>query len=425
MLIGWRRRLTSLLTQAVRRWRWIVSVFLVALMAGVGVWVSPHVRAWHHRRAARAEVLHYHNSQAIHHLLLCRAIWPRDPEALLLSARAARRAQVYGDSDLLLRMYRDVRGRDEAYTFEHLLLTAESHVDEVSETCWKCVEEGRFDGPLLMEALTRGYLRQYRLGQARLCLNRWKELEPDNPQPFYLEGLFLLDYLHDSPDAVNSYRRAVELDGDHEEARLGLAVALLECRNFAEATEHFERLLRSQPEHPRVQVGVAECRNGSGDTAEATRVVDEVLARYPNLSPALSLRGQLALKNGQWREAEVALKQALRGNALDHRARYSLVLCLEQSGQEEAARRERQQLHQMEQDVARFHEIVTKEIAERPTDPALHCKLGQLLLRSGQYEEGVRWLQSALHLNPHYAPAQQALAESLSQANGEVQPTSP
>jgi predicted Zn-dependent protease len=102
-----------------------------------------------------------------------------------------------------------------------------------------------------------------------------------------------------------------------------------------------------------------------------------------------------------------------------------LVLCLEQSGQEEEARRERQQLHLLEQDVARFHEIVTKEIAERPADPALHCTLGQILMRSGQREEGIRWLQSALHLNPNYAPAQQALAESLSQPDGEGKPTSP
>ncbi|HTV54213.1 MAG TPA: tetratricopeptide repeat protein, partial [Terriglobia bacterium] len=377
------------------------SLMLFVLLASIvvaGICVRPHLLAWYHRRAARLEDERYHNTQAIHHLLICRAIWPRDPETLLLASRAARRAQVYGDSELLLRIYREIRGRDEAYTFEHLLLTTECRVDEVSETCWKCIEQDRFDAPLLMEALTRGYLRQYRLGQARLCLNRWKELQPANPQPYYLEGLFQLDYLHDSPDAVNSYRRAVELDADHEEARLGLAVALLDCRNFAEAAEHFELLLQSQPENARVQVGVAECCNGSGDTAEAVRIVDDVLARYPNLPSALSLRGQLALKNGQWEEAHIALRQALRGNPLDHRARYSLVLCLERSDREEEARRERQQMQQMEQDVARFHEIVTKEIAERPTDPALHCTLGQLLLQSGQGEEGVRWLQSALHL---------------------------
>jgi tetratricopeptide (TPR) repeat protein len=420
-LASWWQRLTSRLTPAVRR-RWILLFVLLAVTAGVGVWLRPHLQAWYHRRAAREELQRYHTTQAIRHLLLCRAIWPRDPEALLLAARAARRAQVYGDSERLLQIYREVRGRDEAYTFEHLLLAAECRVDEATELCWKCVQEGRFDAPLLMEALTRGYLRQYRLGQARLCLNRWKQEQPDNPQAFCLEGLFLLDYLHDSPDAVDSYRRAVELDADHDEARLGLAVALADCRNFAEAAEHFERLLQGRPDNARLQVGVAECRLGLGETALAARIVDDVLARQPNLAPALSLRGQIALKNGKWEEAEASLRQALRGHPLDHRARYSLVLCFERSGQEEEAKRQRQKMEQIEADVARFHEIVTKDIAERPTDPALHCTLGKLLLRSGQREEGIRWLRNALQLDPHYAPAQQALADYLSQAKDENPP---
>jgi len=153
--------------------------------------------------------------------------------------------------------------------------------------------------------------------------------------------------------------------------------------------------------------------------------VDDVLARQPNFAAALSLRGQLALKSGPLAEAETWLRQALRRNPMDHRARYSLALCLERTGQEGEARRERRHLQQMEEDVARFNEIVTKEIAQRPTDPALHCTLGQLLWRSGQREEGIHWLQSALRLDPHYVPAQQALADYLRQAKREAPPSSP
>lgn len=404
----------------VRRW-WMLLV-LVSLLAVGGVVARPHVRAWHHRRAARLELQRYHTSEAIHHLLICRDIWPRDAETLLLSARAARRAQVYGDAERLLHIYREVRGRDQAYTFEQLLLAAESRVDEVSEACWKGLEEGRYDAPLLMEALTTGYLRQYRLGQARLCLDRWKREQPGNPQAFYLEGLLNLDYLHDSSHAVASYRRAVELDAGHKDARLGLAVALLMDKNTAAAAEQFERLLQSQPDNARVQVGLAECLDDLGRTDEAMRLLNDVLSRQPQLPSALSLRGQLAVKHGQWSEGAETLRQALRRNPLDHRALYSLILCLERSGKEDEARQHRRRLQQMEDDTARFHEIVTKEIAERPRDPALHCTLGQLLLRGGQREEGIRWLQNALRLDPRYAPARQALEEFRRQSKGESQP---
>jgi tetratricopeptide (TPR) repeat protein len=306
-----------------RRWKFLV--LLVGLIAGAGVAVRPHIQAWYYRRAARVELQHYHTGQAILHLLICRAIWPRDPETLLLSARAARRAQVYGDAERLLRIYREVRGRDEAYIFERLLLTAECRVDDVSELCGSHVQAGRFDAALIQEALVRGYLRQYRLGQARFTLDHWKQMQPDNPQVYNLEGLLLLDYLHVSSDAAESYRRAVELDAHLDEARLGLAVALTDCKEFTAAAEQFERLLQSLPDNARIQVGLAECRDGLGETAEAVRLVDEVLARLPQFAPALSLRGQLALKSGRWAEAESCLRQSLRGNSLDRRARYGLI----------------------------------------------------------------------------------------------------
>jgi tetratricopeptide (TPR) repeat protein len=369
------------------------------------------VRAWYHRREARAELQRYHTAQAIRHLLICRAIWPRDPETLLLAARAARRARIYGDSERLLSDYRQVRGRDEAYTFEQLLLAAERRVDETAASCWQCVEQGRFDAVLLLEALTRGYLQQYRFNQAQFCLDLWRQIQPDNPQLFYLQGLFNLDYLHEGFSGEENYRRAVELDPDHEEARLGLAVALLMRNSFARAAEHFQHLRQCQPDNVSVQVNLAECLDALGQTAEAVRLVDDALARQPEYAAALSLRGQLALKSEQWTEAENWLRQALRRNPTDHRARYSLALCLEQNGQPDEAQQQRRRLQQMEEDLARFHKIVIKELAERPQDPALHCTLGQILLRTGQRDEGLRWLQSALRLDPRYVPARQAVEE--------------
>ena len=393
-----------------------IVLVLLGLTIGGGVVARTHLSAWYHFRAARSELEHYHTAQAIRHLRLCRELWLRDPDVLLLAARCARRARVYDDTERLLGMYREARGRDGAFLFEYLLLLAERDLDPVADQCWQYVDEGRYDVPLLLESLSRGYLRQYRLGKARLCLERWRQLQPDHPQALYLEGLLLFDYLQDRPGAVDCYRRALERDPDHEEARLGLAVALLGGKDFAQAAEHLRHLRQCQPDNVRVQVGLAECLDGLGETAEAVRLVDDVLAREPKSAAALSLRGQLAFKSGQWTEAESWLRQALRLNPMDHRAHYSLILCLERDGREEVAGQEQRQLRQREEDVSLFNEIVTKEMPRRPTDPALHCTAGQLLLRNGQREEGVRWLQRALVLDPTYVPARQALADYLRQS---------
>ena len=194
-----------------------------------------------------------------------------------------------------MQKYQQVRGVDDAGSLEQLLLSAERRVDQVTDLCWHYVEQGHPDTPLILEALTRGYLRQYRLGQARMCLEYWQEREPNNAQVYWLQGLLHLDYAHAREPAEASCRRALELDPEHEEARLGLAVALINGKNYEEAAEHLEFLRRRQPDNMSVLVGLAECRDGMGEADEPVRLLDAVLAQQPDSAPALSLRGRIAI----------------------------------------------------------------------------------------------------------------------------------
>jgi tetratricopeptide (TPR) repeat protein len=211
----------------------------------------------------------------------------------------------------------------------------------------------------------------------------------------------------------------VQLDPDHEEARQGLAIALMESKSFAEAAEHLEILRQRQPDNLRLQVGLAECRSALGDSAEAARLVDHVLAEQPQFTRALALRGRLLAYQGNYDAAEPWLRQALERNPSDHQARYDLILCLRSNGKEAEAQQHKQKLLQLEEDLRRFNDIVLRDMVQRPLDPALHCTLGQLLLRSGHRAEGLRWLQNALRLDPQYAPARQALAEYAHQGGTE------
>jgi tetratricopeptide (TPR) repeat protein len=395
---------------------WLAGVLLLGIIAAGLTLAVPQLWAWYHFRAARSALACYHNPQAIRHLQACLRIWPTDGDVLLMTARAARRARAYDEAEHSLEKYQQARGLDEASSFEQLLLSAERGVDQVAGVCRHHVEQGHPDAPLILEALTRGYLRQYRLPEARFCLDRWLESQPDNVQALCLLGQFHLDYERAPDRAVKDYRRAVELDPDHEEARMGLAIVLLEAKNFTDAIKHLEYLRRCQPDNLRVQVGLAECRHALGDGAEAVRLVERVLAQQPEYAPALALRGQLALESDQPEAAETWLRQAVTRDPSDHQARYNLILCLHRNGKEGEVPQHEQLLKQYEEGVKRFNEIVTHDMVERPHDPALHCTLGQLLLGSGHREEGLRWLHSALRLDPQYAPARKALAEYYQQA---------
>jgi tetratricopeptide (TPR) repeat protein len=383
----------------------------VGFIAGALAIAFPHVRAGYHRRAARSELARYHYPQAFRHLQVCLRIWPDDPEVLLMAARATRRAGNHDEAEHLLKKYQQIRGLDEAGSFEQLLLYAERRVDQAADICWRHVEQCHPDTPLLLEALTVGYLRQYRLKEAGMCLNRWRDSEPDNAQMHCLEGLFFLEYVHSRTRAEPSYRRAVELDPEHEVARMGLAIILVDTKEFSEAAEHLEYLLQRQPDNLGAQVGLAECRAGQGEEAEAVRMLEAVLARDPQSAPALSLLGRLALEDGNYEVAESRLREAVALNPTDLLALHNLFLCLQKGGKNEEAQALKHRQEQLEEDLKRFDEIISKDLARRPNDPALHCALGQLLLRGGYRQEGLRWLMSALRLDPQYAPAREALAE--------------
>jgi tetratricopeptide (TPR) repeat protein len=389
---------------------WAISGLVALIAAGVALSV-PHLWAWYHLRAAREELRRYHNPQAIVHLKACLQVWPNDAEVCLLVARSARRARVYNDAEHYLEKYQQLKGCDDALTFEQLLLSAERNVDSVEELCWHYVEQDHPEKSLIMEALARGYLRQYQLPKARLCLEHWLEIEPDNVQALCLDGQLHLDYEKARAAAVESYRRAVQVDPESEDARLGLTAALLESKLYTEAVEQLDHLLQRHPNNLRVRLELAQCRSKMGDAAEALRLVEHVLAQQSDYAPALALRGRLALDSGQSEEAESWLRQAIARNPNDHDARVNLIRCLRQNDKEEEAEQQQRHLDQREADVKRFNEIITRELPQRPRDPALHCDLGKLLLRGGHREEGLRWLQSALRLDAGYAPARQALAE--------------
>ena len=413
-----------------RRWR---RRLIIGLVCGVAIlipgwfllkpWLTPRLQLRQHTREVRSELKNYHNPQALRHLKECMHQWPDDPDLLLLAARAERRASHYAEAERLLERYQKARGLDEAYSFEQLLLAAERGVDRVADQCWRYIENGHDDSVLILEALTRGYSRQYQLGGARKCLDRWLQMQPDNAQAHYLNGKYQLDYSHKAERAGESFRRAFELDPEHEEARICLAVALLESHdrpNLAEAVKHLEWVRERQPDNFSVLVGLAEAQNELGQQAEAVKIVDSVLAERPNFAPALALRGRLAADQGQFAEAESWLRQALVGDPNNYVVRARLVQCLLNNDKQEEGRRLEEESKQILEDLGRYDQIVTRDLVASPRSPALMCELGQVLIRLGRREEGAHWLERALHEDPQYAPARRALTEY--QNKGQTKP---
>ena len=54
---------------------------------------------------------------------------------------------------------------------------------------------------------------------------------------------------------------------------------------------------------------------------------------------------------------------------------------------------------------------VTKRVAGEPRNPDLRHRAGELMLRNGHEWEGVRWVRSALAVDPNHAPSRKTLDE--------------
>jgi tetratricopeptide (TPR) repeat protein len=373
-------------------------------LAGVQLWKAYHLRA------ARASLARYHNDEARHHLQMCVSVQPNDPEVLLLVARASRRVGAFDVAEEALTRYEDKHGVDDGLTLERMLLRAERGEIELVERCFRArVEAGHPDAPLILEALVRSFIRNYRLKEAEECLDRWFELEPDNTQALLDRGI-ISEIRQIRSEAADYYRRVVELDPQHDDARMRLARILVELGQASAALPHLNYLQPRFPDDPLVAVQQARCLELLGQQSQAIEVLDQALERFPQSAEARVLRGKLAMQDGQLEQAEEMLRRAVALDPGTYTTRYQLYTCLSQRGKLDEAKEESNRLKLMEEDMRLLEELAGGKMQKTPHDPALHYQVAQIALRSGQVEEAVRWLHNALREDPHYGPAHQTLA---------------
>ena len=78
--------------------------------------------------------------------------------------------------------------------------------------------------------------------------------------------------------------------------------------------------------------------------------------------------------------------------------------------------RQQQRLIQLESDQKRLRQIMTQEMSQRPHDATLHHEVAKILLRRGDLDGGVRWIQSGLREDPGSPALHQTMAEYYQQS---------
>jgi tetratricopeptide (TPR) repeat protein len=399
-----------------RRWR--LLAVLALLLGGAAALAGPHAWAWYHWHVAQKEMARYHGAAALEHLNTCLRVWPASARAHFLASRAARRAGAYDEADRHLRECERLQpDRSEETNLEWALLHATmGDVDAVESYLLSRAEKELDVAPLACEALAEGYGRTYRVYEALNCLDRWLGHQPDNLRALFLRGN-VYRQIQRLQKGVPDYRRVVELDPDQDEARHWLAVGLLEVGRYEEALDHLDTLARRRPGDTDVQILSARCQAGLGHFDQARTALDAVLDDHPDHGRALRARGEIELHAGLAVRAETWLRKAARAQPYDYQTQWWLYKALVHQGKDRAAAAQHKVAEDLNHRLNELGEITSSKLSAQPHDPALHCRLGTLLLGLGYDQLAERWLHSALQKDPGYKPAHGALA-AFYQAHG-------
>jgi predicted Zn-dependent protease len=378
-------------------------VCLVVL--GVLLWPETYLREA--RRAldrrdydqARACLLRYLNAR------------PKSAEAHLLLAQLDRRANNYQDAAKHLDACRRLGGPAEAIKLERALGAIQNGLWDVEQVkvCYEYLSRGDADEYLILEALSQGFLRIYRLDEALACLERMLQLQPDSSFALRRRA-WISSQTEQHEQAEADYRRALDVDPEDRAARLGLAEILLDVRQDGPAAaEQFERLWTAQQDST-IAVGLARSWRLIGRTDRARSLLDDWLRRQPGDALALAERGQLALDANALKEAEALLRRAVTLAPYHRDANFTLYLCLTQQGRSDEADACKKRFEEAKNAREQIG-VLTRKLRTSPADVDLRCQIAQLFLRYGAEDEGVRWLLTTLQMQPRHSATHRALAE--------------
>lgn len=391
--------------------RWVRLVLAVGLLAVGGYLLSRQAGAYFKYRAARAELDRYKFAAAQKHLHDCLTVWSSRPDVWLLAGQTARRMEQYDEAE---RCYVEVQKwtggvPQEDLLLERALLQAQLDPDSKESYLRSLAEANHPQTRLIFEAMVRGYLRRNRFKEAGFLVEKWLEVAPDDPHALFCRG-WVREQLGPQVQAVEDYQRVLQIEPDHDEARLQLTKLLLEESRAAEALEVIRVLVAQHPDEPTALIALAEVQIELGELPAAEATARSALDFDPNSDGVRTVLGRVLIAADKLDEAEQHLRAAIRLNPSNYQAHQQLHRVLALGGRDQEARDLKATLDRMSKDITRLRAIFSNELYLSPRDPELLCEIGAIFVRAGELGKGVRWLEDALRVDPSHPQAHRELA---------------
>jgi Tfp pilus assembly protein PilF len=182
--------------------------------------------------------------------------------------------------------------------------------------------------------------------------------------------------------ALRAYRRALELDPDLLNARLGLGMMSMQSRQFTDAVRFFEEARREAPDIPGLDMNLGIAYAEIGQKALARNAYSRALEADPDDSGAMNNLALLHLDEGDSFRAEQLFRAAVAVRPDFMEALNNLGMLYQKTGRPDEA-------------IRTFRSALL--LAE---NPITHRNLASALLQKGLRAEAREHLEASLRLDP-------------------------
>ncbi len=154
------------------------------------------------------------------------------------------------------------------------------------------------------------YMRHNFPDQARRTWENWRRLNPVNPEVHALLGQLALAE-NRLPDAIDSFRRSLELYPDQDDIRFNLARTLRWAGYLGESIERLREMLEKNPGDTAIQLELARALSSNWEYAAALTLWSFLLAKNPDDRELQMGEAQALLHTGSPRLAVITARRML------------------------------------------------------------------------------------------------------------------
>ncbi len=335
---------------------------------------------------------------------------PRNPDFPFLLGRTARRAGELQSAEDHLQKSLELGAIAEAVDLERLLIRAQGgEFEKVSPRLFAYIEKEHPDRLLIFEALVFGAMADFRMKQALLLVNEWLKEETDNARALLWKAQ-ILERLSARKEVVEAYRDLVRVEPNSVAPRLRLAQNLFMISKHEESLQEFDIILQTDSNNGEAIIGKVRALLALGRDDEAEQFGKGLAVQFPDDGWAWLVQAKIENAKSQSPKAEPLIREALKRLPYNREVVYTSALIFQQMGKKTEADELFARVGQIDADRHRLSDL-TSQIWTRPKSADLRHEAGVIFLRNGHDSDGLRWLDSALKIDPQHTDSHRALAK--------------